>query len=242
MEAASRHRRPSKVHTYGFRKGRGPMLITELVRHLLFLSHEWGPRLFIGSYDIRTAFDTMRHQLIFRALVGRGIPEQLAVALVWELCGVSADVSVMGVAEVFGVAINSGGRQGGTETTWCWNIMLEFILEELVETWNDLDMGFTFDGLGLVNHAIWADNIYLFAKSAHEHVAMFQMLSAVLYKNDSKWRSYNTSPAQMWSSLATSTCAYLTESARSCCTKTKWKYWEFCWTDVEEHNAAWTHV
>eukprot|EP00973_Karenia_brevis_P031313 4321817-Karenia_brevis.AAC.1 len=136
------------------------MLITELVRQLLFFSHEWGQAVFVGSFDIKTAFDSMRHALIFEALVARGIPQQLAVALVWELCEVKADVEVCGVASADGISINSGGRQGGTETTWCWNIMLEHILDEVIGCWDQLGYGFTCDGRGIVTHAIWADNIY----------------------------------------------------------------------------------
>ena len=47
VNAAERYRKPSIVQTYGFRKGRSPMLITELVRHLLFFSHEGGARVFV---------------------------------------------------------------------------------------------------------------------------------------------------------------------------------------------------
>ena len=189
VNAAQRYRKPSIVQTYGFRKGRGPMLITELVRHLLFLSHEWGARVFVGSFDIKTAFDSMKHALMFKSMVARGIPEQMAVALVWELCDVKADVEIFGVTATKDVEINSGGRQGGTETTWCWNILLEFIMEDIVKTWNDLKMGFEFDGKGLVNHAIWADNVYLFASSGHELESMFKMLTETIYKNDLKWKA-----------------------------------------------------
>eukprot|EP00973_Karenia_brevis_P074499 10352163-Karenia_brevis.AAC.1 len=165
MYATSKYRKLSDVQTYGFRKGRGPMLITELVRQLLFLSHDWGTTVFIGSFDIKIAFDSMRHALIFTSLLGRGVPEQLAVAIVRELCDVKADAEIAGVAAVEGIEINNGGRQGGTETTWCWNILMEFILEDVVQTWNILGMGFSFDQLGLVNHALWADNLYIFASS-----------------------------------------------------------------------------
>eukprot|EP00973_Karenia_brevis_P073142 10159766-Karenia_brevis.AAC.1 len=68
VEVIQRIRRPSHVHTYGFRKGRSPMLITELFRQLLFLSHEWGPGIAIGSFDIKIAFDSMDHSIVFDAM------------------------------------------------------------------------------------------------------------------------------------------------------------------------------
>lgn len=188
VSAAACHRKPSLVQTYGFRKGRGPMLITELVRQLLFLSHEWGPRVFIASCDVKTAFDSMGHALIFRSLLARGIPEQLAVAIVWELCDVQANAEIIGIAAVEGISINSGGRQGGTETTWCWNMLMEFILEETVDTWNTFSMGFSFDDLGLVNHVIWADNLYLFASNRIELETMFNMTTKAIYEHNLRWK------------------------------------------------------
>ena len=60
------------------------MLITELPRQLLIVSHEWRPTVVIGSFDIRTAFDSMDHELIFKALTGRGVAEHLLVDHVQE--------------------------------------------------------------------------------------------------------------------------------------------------------------
>ena len=47
-------------------------------------------------------------------------------------------------------------------------MVLEFILEELVVAWSPKGMGFTFDRLGVISHAICCDNTYLFAKSLEE--------------------------------------------------------------------------
>ena len=46
----------------------------------------------------------------------------------------------------------------------------------------NLNFGITFDGKSLVNHAIWADNVYLFASSGHELETMFKMLTDVIYE------------------------------------------------------------
>ena len=56
-----------------------------------------------------------------------------------------------------GIDINNGGRQGGMETTWCWKIFLEHILEDLVKDWKLMGMGFESDGRGPGSRAIWAD-------------------------------------------------------------------------------------
>eukprot|EP00973_Karenia_brevis_P043600 6041344-Karenia_brevis.AAC.1 len=101
-----KHRRPSQVQTYGFRPGRSPMLITELLRRLLFISHEWGPPVIIGSLDVATAFDSMDHSLVFHAMCRRGIPPHLAAALVDELRHVVAEAEIPGLTHSEPVAIN----------------------------------------------------------------------------------------------------------------------------------------
>ena len=132
------------------------MLITELFRQLLIVSHEWRPTVVIGSFDIRTAFDSMDHELIFKALTGRGVAEHLAAAFIRELWDLQVEAEIPGMATTTGQPANVGGRQGGTETPSLWNYLLKYILEELVAKWNVRGWGFRFDNGPLVNHMIWA--------------------------------------------------------------------------------------
>ena len=125
---------------------------------------------------------------MYTAMLARAIPPQLAAALITELCGLEADLDIYGVAAAQYIPINSGGRQGGTETTWCWNLGLEFLLGDLVDEWNALSVGFSCGGDSLVNHAIWADNIYLFGSSAAELMTMFTQLTDILYDQHLRWK------------------------------------------------------
>eukprot|EP00973_Karenia_brevis_P054740 7609511-Karenia_brevis.AAC.1 len=50
-------------------------------------------------------------------------------------------------------------------------------------------MGFQFEGRSLVNHAIWADNLYLFASSRLQLKSMFDMITAAIYQHDLRWKS-----------------------------------------------------
>jgi hypothetical protein len=189
VEVMQRTRTPSRVNTYGFRKGRGPMLITELLRRLLFLSHEWGPHVAIGSFDVKTAFDSMDHQLIMEALMARGVPEHLAAAFIRELMDLSIDVEIPGFADAKGIRGNRGGRQGGTDTTLLWNYLLEFVMDDLVRRWNESGTGFQFENGALVNHLIWADNIYLIANSVSQLAQMFKDLTKKIYTGKMRWKT-----------------------------------------------------
>ena len=92
------------------------------------------------------------------------------------------------MATTTGQPANVGGRQGGTETPSLWNYLLEYILEELVAKWNDRGWGFRFDNGPLVNHMIWADNVYLVASSTTELFKMFEELTAAIYNNKLRWK------------------------------------------------------
>ena len=66
--------------------------------------------------------------------------------------------------------IHKGGKQGGVETPDQWKITVEFILGPVIQAWTNMGLGFaltTEDGTleALISHAIWCDNVVLFATS-----------------------------------------------------------------------------
>ena len=74
------------------------MHVTELLGRLLNISHEWGPHIAIGSFDIKIAFDLMDHEISFDASIFGGVPAHLAAALVLELRHLRAEALIEGVA------------------------------------------------------------------------------------------------------------------------------------------------
>eukprot|EP00973_Karenia_brevis_P040796 5647854-Karenia_brevis.AAC.1 len=103
---------------------------------MLFLSHEWGPTIVIGNLDIKTAFDSIDHSILFHALIGRGLQEHLAAAFLRELMDIEIDVEIPAMCEASGIRANTGGKQGGTDTTALWNYLIEWIMEDVVGEWN----------------------------------------------------------------------------------------------------------
>ena len=49
------------------------------------------------------------------------------------------------------------------ETPELFNVFIEAAMDDLVVSWNERGMEMYFEAHGMVNHAIWADNIFLFA-------------------------------------------------------------------------------
>ena len=132
------------------------MMITALFRRLLFVSHEWGPPIAIGSFDVKTAFGLMNHEVVYDALRSLGIPGDESVALINELRCLQAEVEVPGVASAAGIGVNKSVQQGGTETTALWDLLMEHLL---ADSWAREGLGFKLDDANRESHVVFTDNI-----------------------------------------------------------------------------------
>eukprot|EP00973_Karenia_brevis_P006522 887447-Karenia_brevis.AAC.1 len=61
-------------------------------------------------------------------------------------------------------------------------------MKDVVDTWNLLGYGFQYDNGPLVNHLVWADNVYLVASSILELQVMAQMLTQRLHLHKLRWK------------------------------------------------------
>ena len=89
-----------------------------------------------------------------------------------------------------------GGKQGGVETPDEWRAILDYILEPVINLWNAFGLGCVLpDTYGeteiLVNHAVWADNIFLFATDHDTMQTMINQLTEAFSEyTDSAGRRY----------------------------------------------------
>ena len=122
------------------------------------MSVVWGCRLTITAQDVLTAFGEMRHDVIAKSLLSRGVSFSLTGLLLQELVGVHAVLQVPEAGTTAPFQFLEGGQQGGVMTPHEWNAMLDYALGPLIRSWSRRGMGFKLDKL-LVSHAIWADHI-----------------------------------------------------------------------------------
>ena len=153
-------------------------MVCGLVRQLLFLSNVWGLPLLVACQDVCTAFDTMSHDVIVDALLARGCSPQLACVCLRELTGIQAVATLPGAGTTQPFVFEKGGKQGGAETPEVWNAVIDYLLEPLVNSWEERRMGFSLGhsttDFRIITHAVWADNVVVFASDS---VALQQMLS-----------------------------------------------------------------
>lgn len=79
-------------------------------------------------------------------------------------------------------------RQGGKEGPGCWNISMRAAMTELIEDWNRRNFGVriqNLEGTGdLINHLVWADNIFLIGNSRNQLVEMFTQMTKQSYSTN----------------------------------------------------------
>ena len=188
--------RPSRVHAYGFKRGSSTAHVVGLICQLIYSADVWGTPLIISSQDVRTAFDAMDHNWIAKSLQSRGASAQVTALLMRELTGVEAVMTLPCAGTTSPFNYTRGGKQGGVETPEEWNALIDYLLEALVTSWASKGYGIKLcDGdnaVGsdacLVSHAVWADNIFLFATSTVMMQTMVAELCACISQAELDWK------------------------------------------------------
>ena len=181
--------RTSSVGTLGFRHGFSCDDIAAIIMQTLFIAYRWGRPLVLGTADIATAFDTMEHASMQKALLGRGAHPDLVRAILREVSFMSGRISIQGAGMSNVFPFERGGKQGGVETPEVFNVMIEYALEPLVAHWEKKGFGFAFDDCERVlTHLIWADNIILFASSVKQFQIMAQELTDAICGIGFRWK------------------------------------------------------
>ena len=118
-----------------------------------------------------------------------------------ELAGLQGFMVLPNVGATPRFDFGRGGKQGGVETPDEWNAVVNYVLEPVVRRWGALGLGFKLlvcDGVisELINHAVWADNIILFAESFEHMQTMINDLDSAFaaHRMDSGERYFNWKP------------------------------------------------
>ena len=107
----------------------------------------------------------MKHGDIIQAMMKSGVSNKEAWVIARELAGSQLLLEVPATDRSVKIAMEKGGVQGGVMTPDDWNDLIEDCLETLVEEWDQEGVGFRCGHAGRLSHLVWADNIWLFAKS-----------------------------------------------------------------------------
>ena len=154
--------------------------ITGIILEALAWSRNWGgDPIFIGSADIRKAFNLMGTAVVATALHRRGVAAHTVAAILRERFNSVVTMEIPTAGETQETPYTLGGVMGGTEVPIEFRTLVESATENLVEDWRRRGLGLNLDGLWL-RLFIWADDLYLFASSLGMLRTMYQELTDAL--------------------------------------------------------------
>ena len=87
--------------------------------------------------DVEKAFDFMHHGAIMQLLIKRGWTVAGVSVLMHHMQGMTAKMELEGIPPMPSVPYHMGGRQGGAETAVVFADIMEAIIEDEVDRWND---------------------------------------------------------------------------------------------------------
>ena len=181
--------KPSLVHTYGFRSGKRTADVTSILKELLHYATTWRRKVFVASQDVETAFDSMCHDYLMEAMLQRGLHPMSVLALMRELTGLSATISIPGAGCTDAFEFSRGGKQGGIVTPDEFSMFIEYMMTPIVKRWHARGLGFRFESGVIVTHLLWADNVWLVAEKSEDLALMIQELSLAISLSKLKWKS-----------------------------------------------------
>jgi hypothetical protein len=132
--------RPIDGAQFGFSAGRQAAEPVEMLRNLLAKGTAWGRPFAFCKADINRAFDNIDHGHLQRALEALGAPPALQAAVFRELTEVTLDLAFQG--HLFeNIALQRGGRQGGSDTPFLWNVILNSAVTRAKAVWRQRRLG-----------------------------------------------------------------------------------------------------
>ena len=174
--------RPLPDQLFGFRPGRQCLDTVSFLVESLRKAEEWGDKLFVISMDVASAFDSAGAGILGDVLLERGASAFSATAVVRENLELRCR-PCLGHTQCAPLNLDVGMRQGGPRTPSGWNQLVAFLVEELLQLWNDRSPAVSWAPEWKPFEILaWADNIFLVTSSVAEAGKRTQEIANVFGK------------------------------------------------------------
>ena len=131
----------------------------------------------------------MLHSVLESALNARGAHPILIFNILRELTQIQARMVLPGCDPTELFDFLRGGKQGGVDTPDLFNVVIEFLIGDLVTSWNLRQFGTTLKELGeRVHHLIWCDNIWIISDKKSDLEIMISELTVAIHKGGFRWK------------------------------------------------------
>ena len=170
-----------QVRTYGFAKGNSANDLAAIIAEVFRKTAGWGEPIMVASLDVLTAFDRMKHGPLEEANEFMEVPVEARLAAMRDYEGKTAQFKIPGAGTSAVFPLEQSGGQGGVRTPDEFNNMMRCILIELIIIWEELGIGYSYkggmDNNHMLNHLLWADNIFVLGTSTEEVQYMLDMIT-----------------------------------------------------------------
>ena len=174
---------------FGFEEHHSTEQICVGLQLLVSKGREWpsGHPIVVLSADVKAAFDELDLDAVLDCLCHWNFPGELIAALVEESLELEAEAMLHGVrSKTF--PFTRSVRQGGVESTFEWNLVVRRMLDSCYDRWQAAGYGVRLPVVGLINHVVWADNLYFIGHSIEHVVAMAQDITDCLLSLRMRWK------------------------------------------------------
>ncbi len=178
---------------YGFRQGHSTSHITSSLTNMCMHGDKWGKRecLYVADMDIYQAFDNCTIQNVHKGLEHARVPAYLQHAFLDPLSHSTGCLYYDGL-EIDNIQWDTCIRTGGPEGPLGFNLIIAAMWGDVIHNWDVQGMGYAVDfgteHRSVVNHFIWADNVYLVSRSREELTRMVRDLTLPLYNFSMRWK------------------------------------------------------
>lgn len=156
----------------GFRKGFSTIDHIHTIKQLIQKYNEYNKQIYLAFIDYSKAFDSLRHQYIWRSLEQQGVQSNYIEILKSIYKSSKASIKLESTGESF--PIKKGVRQGDPLSPTLFNAVLEHIFRQL--NWDHL--GLNINGARL-NHLRFADDLVLLEENPAAIELMMQSLANI---------------------------------------------------------------
>ena len=114
-----------------------------------------------------------------------GVHPKLVAAMAYEQAGMRVQPEFENLDMSSQEAIRM--TQGGVHSTYSWNALIGYIMQLMLPGWFSNKFGVELND-SFITHAVWSDNIWLFAKSVDELKQMVRPLTLMLKHYGLEWK------------------------------------------------------
>ena len=111
------------------------LVVTATLRQVLSKAAEWRVVAFVASADVEGAFDCIKHGVVERALLQKGVHPESVCSLLWESCDLKGRIHLRGAPMSTAFLYARGARQGSVEGPDVWIQVLDNALREPAGRW-----------------------------------------------------------------------------------------------------------